>query len=702
MSVLVDRMWWYESADLAGKPGMQTSQQGINKWGKTKPRTRKKALNLPGRGWLYPATCLPKETLEALEAERLQALRSDAQLGSETDAPPPERLPTRSKATPRADGAVIIRGLIRRPADAAQLTDKDRLYRDQAMVLVRAVEGIMIELDCSELKACGVVARAIVSEAANAEVIRAAADTYIKKRAGGNSEQAQRSRLQKIMAAYRQGLAEGDATRYMVAGKRRKDGQKPEDIREFLWAYCRPTRPGVSMAWRLAEEWYARAGVPRPAIDTFYRINKSLPVTVKYHGRMTGAAMKALKPYIKRDVSMFSANDIWVGDGHSFKARVMHPDSGKPFKPEITVIEDWVSRKVIGWSVALAESTIAVSAAFRHAQMQTRARPLIYYSDNGSGQCGKHIDHPITGTASRQGFDHQTGIPGNPQGRGVIERLWSSTLIPLAQTYPTCLANGTDKEHMRKVATELAKADRRGEISPLVPSWELFLEDLEVVFEVYNDHPHKGLGGQTPNQDYEAKLDPNSLVFDVDDDELQQLWMPEELRTPQRGVIRLFNNEYFRKDLVNILKEGEQVRVRFDIHNAEKVWLYRLDGSPIGEAVWRGNSRAAFAVDYVDRKRAERAAGIKKRAEREIARADEEMRVTVEAPALEKKDESKTVQEWMLEHGGEEEPEPVEKMMTYAETQAFLGQTEPEPVEKQMSVTQLHMWLNDIEDPDRE
>ena len=55
---------------------------------------------------------------------------------------------------------------------------------------------------------------------------------------------------------------------------------------------------------------------------------------------MTGAEWRALLPYVARDVSMFKANDIWVGDGHTFKARVQSPIHGQAFRPEVTVIID--------------------------------------------------------------------------------------------------------------------------------------------------------------------------------------------------------------------------------------------------------------------------------------------------------------------------------------------------------------------------
>ena len=52
--------------------------------------------------------------------------------------------------------------------------------------------------------------------------------------------------------------------------------------------------------------------------------------------------------------------------------------------------------------------------------------------------------------------------------------------------------------------------------------------------------------------------------------------MPEVIRKPQRGLVSLFGNEYCRRDLVNVLPEGAKVRVRYDLHNAEKVWLLTM------------------------------------------------------------------------------------------------------------------------------
>ena len=80
----------------------------------------------------------------------------------------------------------------------------------------------------------------------------------------------------------------------------------------------------------------------------------------------------------------------------------------------------------------LSETAVAVADALRHG-MTHFPPPLGYYSDNGSGETGDMLDKETTGILPRIGIEHFTGIPGNPQGRGKIERLWQTITIPLAK-----------------------------------------------------------------------------------------------------------------------------------------------------------------------------------------------------------------------------------------------------------------------------
>ncbi len=630
---------WYSAQDLAGLPGMHQTDSAVmrmakkNLWvSRRKPR---------GKGLEYPLTALPEVTRAYLLSLAINA--APAALPAPTAAPAPAVPPPPPKpAREIPAGAVVVYGQVRKQKAEGQLTDADCVIRDASLLLCRAVEAAMAATDCSLRRGCEELAARLIAGDVRPELLAAAQATYVKPRPPAaqalspdnspvsgrekihlGSAAAQAKRLYRMMGFFEQGRRIGDVSLFLTPGKREKEGHDPVHIAAFLRFYCRPTRPPVAEAYREMAPFLTGRGLSVPSYSTVLKIEQSLPVTIKYRGRITGSEWRGLKPYIERDVSMFHANDIWVGDGHSFKAKVAHPIHGQPYTPEITMILDWVSRKIVGWSVALSESTIAVSDAFRHAQRQTRARPLVYYSDNGSGQTGKMIDHPIAGTLARQGIRHETGIPGNPQGRGIIERLWQVTLIPLARTYPTCTWRGADENTTNQMLKSLNKADFGG---VALPAFLPFIADVDACIQHYNlHHSHRELDGKTPEDEYQERIDKNSIVFGPNEDEINALWMPEVIRKPQRGRVSLFGNVYCKADLVDLLPEGARVRVRYDLHQADKVKLYTIEGMYLGEADWDSHRQAAFPVPEMERQRALRAARKEKRGEKIIAEAQAEL-----------------------------------------------------------------------------
>lgn len=108
--------------------------------------------------------------------------------------------------------------------------------------------------------------------------------------------------------------------------------------------------------------------------------------------------------------------------------------------------------------------------------------------------------------------------------------------------------------------------------------------------------------------------------------------MPEMTRTANRGWLQIFNNDYSSEDLLKV--DGEEVRVAYDIHDATRVIIRRMDGSFVCEAIWNGNKRAAIPVPMVE-------VAKEKRKQRRLARVDEqrreieaEGRPLLEAPAM--------------------------------------------------------------------
>ena len=378
---------------------------------------------------------------------------------------------------------------------------------------------------------------------------------------------------------------------------------------DMLSVWQNPNRPSLTECIKRCRNFSAHN---LPSESAIRRVWSELPVIMRERGRTTGSAYKQFLPYTARDWDVLNLNEVWIGDGHGFKAKVKHPLSGRPFKPEITAIMDGKCRDVTGWSVHMSENCIAVADAIRHGIEQC-GMFNIYYSDNGGGESNKRLDADLTGIFPRLGISHQTGIPGNAQGRGIIERLWRSAIIPLARTYASFDGARMDSETKRnryKALTAAENALNKGnELTPVhqkalrtLPAFNDFLADLEAAINEYNNTPHSELpkvnGVHLSPAQYRKQLAAQCAVEFLSEAELANLFRPEEVRTVSRGLVELFNNKYFSTALAEY--HGEQVRVCYDLHNAQTVIVKSMDGSTICHAEWDGNKRAAFAQSVRD------------------------------------------------------------------------------------------------------
>ena len=420
-----------------------------------------------------------------------------------------------------------------------------------------------------------------------------------------------------------------------------------EWLPDFMAFYSNANSPNITEAYRrFAKNWIETGNniVNLPSIDVVRRALKKMPVIALERGRKTGAAYKSLLPYVKRDWLSLSPNDVWIGDGHSFKAKIAHPDHGRPFKPEVTMIVD-CCRMIVGFSVSLAESTIAVADALRIG-IKNFGLPLMYYSDNGGGQTGKMIDHEVTGYCARLGVHHETGMPGNPQGRGIIEGLWDSTLIALAKEYDTYTGRGVDsstKNLMYRKLESAFNAENKGKeltaeqkrYKSKLPSWKQFIADVARCIDEYNNRPHRSLPKKndgihfTPAEYRQIRLEADKVEIErLTDSELDTLFMPEEVRITKRGLISLMDNSYFHIDLANY--HGEQVRVAYDLHDYEHVIVRTMDGKFICKAVFEGNKRDAMPKPLIQQLKEKRVKHKVQRKENQIAIDKQELRPVIE------------------------------------------------------------------------
>lgn len=395
------------------------------------------------------------------------------------------------------------------------------------------------------------------------------------------------------------------------------------------------------------DSWQSLYHRARRALDKIGQSSEMNVALIK--SRHTGAQRDAKLPFKRRDASMLDPLDVWVIDGHTFKAKVRHPDHGAPFAPELTLVLSASVRMIMGWSVNLSENVMAVGDALRHAIGQ-HGVPAILYGDNGAGETAKAMDCPIDGFCARLGIDHRLGIPGKPQGHGVIERSWQTHAINAARRFGSYQGKDADAGTFRKVAAELAKEQRAlkraaetGEVIQLsakAPSWQQFVQGIEQMVQEYNtEHRSRALPKRadgkrmTPVEAFEASLNPD-LQIKPSQLELRMLFMPSIIRTAKRGEVAFFNQHYQAPELMRRDVDGREVSVRYDIHDPSFVLIYTLNGEFVCEAKWNANRIDFFPKAVVEMAREKRVAATIKLREQQINTALRELGPTVDTRTL--------------------------------------------------------------------
>ncbi len=620
---------WLTAAELAGLPGMPTSE--------FRTRAKLKELGTPfrvregrkgGGGREFDTSALPATTQRALLSKQLRG--------------EPLQLPVAAAVATISQPVASLAPSAPPPSRAAAQC------ADARAQLVRHLQA-MVEAGTGMTQATERVSALLRDGLAPAELMDVATVANQRPRKGDSVPISART-LFRWVSAYR---TSGWQALVPAATLPHSAADLADDVRAVLQAYSSAQGAARNLT-HCAQRVNDLLGRPfddwRRLYDQARRALPRLDKTQLIKARHTGNERAAKLPFKRRDTGTLRPNDVWLVDGHTFKSKVRHPEHGQPFAPEVTIAIDAATRKIVGWSASLSESTIAVGDCIRHA-VSTHGVPAIVYSDNGAGERAKVFDCPVAGLFARLGSEHRTGIPGHPQGHGLIERSWQTHMIRCARQFGSYQGADVDGRTLRNVTLELQReqravkrAETSGEVvvlSAKVPSWERFLAAVQDSIDAYNlQHRHRSLPKHTdgdaagkhmtPAGAWDAWMDPADQVL-LDAPTLRHLFMPAVLRTAQRGEVRWLNAPYSCADLMSV--DGEQVRVHYDIHDASRVWVWTVDGRFVCEAVAQANRMGYFPAPMVERAREKRVMGIVKRREAQIETAMRELTPTLPAPA---------------------------------------------------------------------
>lgn len=635
--------------ELMGLPGLPGTAQGLRVrlkqcTGGAPEMVRRRAGT---KAFEYHIDCLPSEAREALQAQRYRQALQEA-TPALTEQPKNRVTPRNSLAVFRSCPAVLDRQVKMLTADQKRVADARARLAQEVIKLQAAGKT---RLAAVQFIACESQAGTLPP------AVQAAADTANARR-GTTRRGVGKSSLQEWLSLYMSAERPHERLALLAPGKIRRT--EPEQIAwlpVFLSHYRDWRRPTIERAYEsFTAEWLAQyADEPLrlaalPSINAVRRALKKLPKLELMRGRATGAEYKSLLPFVRRDWSALPVNGAWIGDGHGLKMKCIHPDTGKPFQAEITLIIEGNTRLVTGWSLGLSESQVAVGDALRHAISQYGV-PLIYYSDNGGGEANRTFDADITGIFPRLGIDHQTGIPGNPQARGIIERINREIPARVAKSFDTYMGKSGDRETIRinykKTESAFNALENGRLLTPeqkkyygRVPTWDQLCAAIALEVDRHNNRPHSSLPQRENGQHWsplayrQHLIESDGIVIDyLTSAELHEMFRPEVIRQATRGEVRLFNNRYFSTELATY--DGEQVRVCFDIHDPQTVIVRAMDGRFICDALWNGNRVDAFPKPYVQNLKEQRAARRRAPLERKLQDVENEL-----LPAIELQPES--------------------------------------------------------------
>ena len=415
-----------------------------------------------------------------------------------------------------------------------------------------------------------------------------------------------------------------------LAPKSREAAAIPAWAPYLLGLYQQPQKPGLAYCLERLPATLPPA-ITAPSYAAANRFLKKMSKTEIQRGRMGSREIKTILPFVRRDTSQMWP-DAYTADGHTFDAEVAHPAHGKAFRPEITTVLDIATRKAVGWSAGLAESTWAVLDALRNA-CENCGIPSIFYADNGSGYKNEAMGDEATGFMERLGIELTHSLPYNSQARGIIERSHQTIWVRGAKTLPTYMGAPMDAEARQKVY-KLTRADiKTSGTSRHLMGWQEFVGWCQQQVDAYNDRPHRGLPKvrgedgkqrhQSPNEAWAQAIAEGWQPTPVKPQDADDLFRPYKTCKVNRGEIRLFGNLYFDKNLEHY--HGETARVGYDIHDASRIWVRDQDGRLICVAGFEANKRSYFPESFSAQAAQKRATGRIKRAQVKIDEAEAEL-----------------------------------------------------------------------------
>ncbi|MEN9501540.1 MAG: hypothetical protein RI964_825 [Pseudomonadota bacterium] len=316
--------------------------------------------------------------------------------------------------------------------------------------------------------------------------------------------------------------------------------------------YARPQKPSISVV----TDALVREGFEEVVYSRVRRYLESLPTDATTHstGRL-GAKEARLnhRSYTHRTTTNLPVGHTYQLDGHTIDVYLSHPQTGKLWRPELTVVMDVASRYIVSYWIGEAENAQNTLFALADGFVRHDHVPAALHLDNGSGFKGKLMNAESTGYYDRFGLSVMFALPGNAKAKGQIERWFGTMERSFGKQWDTYC--GADMA--QSVLRDIVRNTNRDKYRP--PSLAQYMDGLRAWIDDYHHKPHRGLDGKTPTEMW-VQLVQVPLEYRP-----AAIVLPREARKVQRGIITLHGRKYTHPALFHF--DGKPMLVEYSVHD---------------------------------------------------------------------------------------------------------------------------------------
>ena len=591
---------WFTSQELAGMPGMPSSDSSVMRWAKKNLAVTRDKLR--GKGVEYAIKSLPAETQAHIRAQAVAAVLADL----------PASAPAAPKAAPA--GRLVVQTQTSRALakpDEVDLDGSREADRDQGRSVALVLRKVA-ELEAAGAPSVKAACHALIHSARAGLLPKMLVDTLVAARDKRGRPSAD-------------GLPSTRSLELWVLRGRRGESLVPKqpqpDMVLKLWQVAalelkrRPQKPTTKMVHeQLVANWNPAWGAKPPSYDqvTYFFKHKFSSADLMV-GQHLGSALASKRAYQKRSTAGLDPFIEVHADGWNTHFNAPHPVTGEFVTLEVWHFHELVTRYVTRPSIGLSESMAVILAGLEN-YIRELGVPAVWQTDSTGSVKNKTVkDDPLVSIAARAGISivHPVKV-GNSQANGIAEN-WNTWIDRESRELATYQhpqrMDPLAFKQVRKFTDKMVKAAKAGDMETrelnkkaaqragkglVFDSFAQAHDWINAKVDKFNNSPHSELprvtdeatGKRRHQTPAEAKAEALAAGFEpvrLDESALIDLFRIHVKRRVQRATVSPYlRQEYRHEELAHY--EKQDVMVAIDIMDGSRVWIKDLSGRLICEA----------------------------------------------------------------------------------------------------------------------